>query len=209
MRLFLRAAALLPLAVFVASAQGIGVGVGTLVPQGELADGAKTGFVGIASLELGGRMALRAEALWANSDLNGRIVTDGSGVPLPEGAEVSGDVKFIGGLASLVFHLSVGPLKPYLLGGAGYYNRSGSQKAVDAAGELDELSLNESDVGYHFGAGIKPRRLGWSRRPSCCRVGLACRRDRSAASGGPPHALHRGPPAPRGDGRRNPASRAG
>jgi hypothetical protein len=68
---------------------------------------------------------------------------------------VSGDVKFIGGLGTVVLHIGAGALRPYLLGGAGYYNRSGSQKATDAAGEFDELSLKGSDVGYHFGAGLK------------------------------------------------------
>lgn len=137
------------------SAQGIGLGVGTLVPQGDLADGAKAGFAGIASLEFGSRTALRIEALWANSNLDGQIISDGSGVPLPSNADVSGDVQFIGGLASLVFHLGVGPVRPYLIGGAGYYNRDVSQKASDAAGNFDELSLKESDLGFHFGAGLK------------------------------------------------------
>jgi hypothetical protein len=155
MRFFLRVPVLLAAAFFSAGAQGIGISVGTLVPQGDLADGAKTGFVGIASLEMGSQMALRVEALWANSDLKGRIITSADGVPVPENAQISGDVKFVGGLATLVFHLGAGPLRPYLLGGAGYYNRSGSQKAVDAAGELDELSLKESDLGFHAGAGIK------------------------------------------------------
>jgi hypothetical protein len=137
------------------AAQGIGLGVGTLVPQGDLAEGAKTGFVGIASLEFGSRTSLRIEALWANSSLDGRIISDGSGVPLPSNADVSGDVQFIGGLASLVFHLGEGPVRPYLMGGAGYYNRDVSQKASDAAGNLGELSLKESELGFHVGAGLK------------------------------------------------------
>jgi hypothetical protein len=111
---------------------------------------------------MGTALALRIEALWANSDLKGRLITDGSGVPLPSNADVSGDVKYIGGLASVVMHFGTGPLRPYVLGGAGYYNRSGSQRARDAAGELDELSLNESDFGLHFGAGVKVSVLGLS-----------------------------------------------
>jgi len=155
MRTFVRAGVILTLSASAAAAQGIGLGVGTLVPQGDLADGAKTGFTGIASFEFGSRVAFRAEALWANSDLKGRIITDGSGVPLPAEAEASGDVKYIGGLGTVVMHFGNGVLRPYILGGAGYYNRSGSQRARDAAGEFDELSLKESDFGLHFGAGLK------------------------------------------------------
>lgn len=155
MRVFLRLPVLLAAASLSAGAQGIGVSVGTLVPQGEYADGAKTGFVALVSLEMGTQLALRAEALWANSDLKGRLITSGSGVPVPENAQISGDVKLIGGLGTVVMHLGAGPLRPYLLGGAGYYNRSGSQKASEAAGEFDELSLDGSDLGFHFGAGIK------------------------------------------------------
>lgn len=145
-------------------AQGIGLGVGTMIPQGDLADGAKTGFAGIASIELGlgTRLALRGEALWANSDLDGQIVTDGSGVPLPSGTNVSGDVKFVGGLASLVLRFGDGPVRPYALGGAGYYRRSVSQKASGAVGDLGDLSVKESDLGYHFGAGLELTILGIS-----------------------------------------------
>jgi opacity protein-like surface antigen len=145
-----------------AAAQKIGLGVGTLVPQGDLADGAKSGFSAIASFEMGGRIALRAEALWANSSLNGAIITAPDGTPVPSGANVSGDVKVIGGLASLVLHLGVGPIQPYILAGAGYYNRSGSQNAPSAAAEFQHLSLNASKLGYHAGAGIKVTLLGIS-----------------------------------------------
>jgi hypothetical protein len=111
---------------------------------------------------MGRTFALRIEALWANSDLKGRLITDGSGVPLPSNADASGDVKYIAGLASAVMHFGSGALRPYVLGGLGYYNRSGSQRAADAAGEFDELSLKHSDVGLHFGAGIKLSIVGIS-----------------------------------------------
>lgn len=162
MRAILRAPVLVAVLSLSAGAQGIGVGVGTLVPQGDLADGAETGFAAIASLEMGTKLALRIEALWANSDLKGRIITDGSGVPLPSNADVSGDVKYIGGLASVVMHFGTGALRPYVLGGAGYYNRSGSQRVSEAAGEFDELSLKDSDFGLHFGAGVKLGVSGFS-----------------------------------------------
>jgi hypothetical protein len=144
------------------SAQGLGLGVGTMVPQGDLADGAKTGLAAIASLEFGGKTALRIEALWANSDLKGAIITSGNGVPLPDNANVSGDVRVIGGIASIVLHLSDGTLQPYLLGGAGYYNQSVAQNAGDAVNDFGDLSLKESKVGMHVGLGLKFNILGLS-----------------------------------------------
>lgn len=156
---------LMVLLVYVApplAAQGIGLGVGTLVPQGDLADGAKTGFAAIASLEMGGRIALRAEALWANSSLNGAIIKSADGTPVPSGAEVSGDVKLVGGLASLVLHMGLGPIQPYILGGAGYYNRNVSQDATGAASGLQHLSTKDSKLGYHVGVGLKFTIIGIS-----------------------------------------------
>lgn len=145
-----------------ASAQGLGLAVGTLVPQGDLADGAKTGFAGIVSFEFGGRLAIRAEGLWANSDLNGALIKSGSGVPVPSSANVSGSVKLVGGLGTVVLHMGLGPIQPYLLAGAGYYQRSVSQDASGAASDLSHLSRSESKLGYHFGAGIKVTVLGIS-----------------------------------------------
>ncbi|HYV97080.1 MAG TPA: hypothetical protein VE967_06480 [Gemmatimonadaceae bacterium] len=141
-------------------AQGLGLAVGTLVPQGHLASGAKSGLAAVASVELGG--LVRIEGLWANSDLRGAIIRNGDGVPLPESANVSGTVKLIGGIGSIVLHLGHGFLQPYLLGGAGYYNRSGAQDAKDAASDFRHLSLNASKVGVHFGAGLKFNLLGIS-----------------------------------------------
>lgn len=140
--------------------QGIGLGVGTLVPQGELADGAKTGFAAIASLEIGRKTAVRIEGLWANSDLKGAIIKDANGVPVPGNANISGDVKVIGGAASLVFHLGDGAVRPYLLGGIGYYNRKVAQDAKEAASEFRNLSLKDSDLGFHGGLGVKLDILG-------------------------------------------------
>lgn len=140
----------------------IGLGVGTLVPQGHLADGAKSGFAAIASLEMGGRIAIRAEALWANSALDGAIIKSADGTPVPSGADVSGDVKMIGGLGSIVLHMGVGPIQPYILAGAGYYNRNVSQNAPGAASGFQHLSTKDSKLGYHVGAGLKFTLLGIS-----------------------------------------------
>jgi hypothetical protein len=156
------AVALVAAASTVLPAQGLGVALGTLIPQGDLADGAKSGFVGIASAELGlsARWALRAEALWANSDLDGAIITGAGGASVPDNVEVSGDVKLVGGLGSVVFNLSEGFLRPYVLGGAGYYNRSVSQSASGAVGDLAKLNRDESTLGFHAGVGLRLSLLG-------------------------------------------------
>ncbi len=156
--------ALFLVAVFASTlpAQGLGLALGTLIPQGDLAEGAKSGFTGIASLELNlvSRLALRAEALWANSDLDGAIIKGSGGVSVPDNAAVSGDVRLVGGLASLTYTLSEGFLRPYLLGGAGYYRRSVSQSASGAAGDLAKLDRDESQLGLHAGVGIHFGLLG-------------------------------------------------
>jgi hypothetical protein len=136
--------------------------VGTLVPKGDYADGAKTGFSAIASLEMGGRVALRIEALWANSSLDGAVITAPDGTPVPAGTDVSGVVKMFGGMASLVLHLGVGPIQPYILGGAGYYNRNVSQDAAGAAAGLQHLSTKDSKLGYHAGVGLQLTVIGIS-----------------------------------------------
>ena len=138
-----------------AQAQLIGVGVGTLVPQGDLADHQKSGLAVSGNVEFGGRLKLRAELLWTNSDLKGVIITDPSGVPLPDDANVSGTVKYIAGLGSAVFYFGTGVFQPYVLGGGGYYSRSGAQDVKEAGQAVQHASLNDSDFGLHFGAGLK------------------------------------------------------
>src|SRR5262245_7089086 len=99
-RTFSRVALLTAVCAAPLSGQGIGFAVGTMIPQSELAKGTKTGLVAMPSLELGGSFAIRLEVLWANSDLKGAIIKSANGVPLPDDADVSGDVKLIGGLVS-------------------------------------------------------------------------------------------------------------
>jgi hypothetical protein len=154
-RWIVRLPVMVALCATTASAQGIGLGVGTLIPQGELADGAKSGLAAAASLEFGRKIALRAEVIWTNSDLDGIIITDPGDPPIPGSAELSGDVKLIGGAASLVFHLTDGAIRPYIFGGAGYYNRSVAQTASDAGTEISNLSRKESQLGFHGGVGLK------------------------------------------------------
>jgi hypothetical protein len=144
-------------------AQGLGLALGTMVPQGDLGKGAKSGFVAIPSLEIGGRIALRIEGLWANSDLDGVIIHKSpNGVPVPDNANVSGSVKLVGGLGTLVLNLGSGPLHPYVLAGVGWYHRSDAQHASGAVSDISDLSFKSSDVGYDAGVGIKLSLIGVS-----------------------------------------------
>lgn len=138
-----------------AQAQLIGVGVGTLVPQGDLATGAKSGLAAAANVEFGGRLKFRGELFWANSDLKGVIITDPDGIPLPDDANVSGSVKFLAGTASAVFYPVAGFFQPYVLGGVGMYSRTVAQDVEDVGNQLDDLRLKDSDFGFHFGGGLK------------------------------------------------------
>jgi opacity protein-like surface antigen len=136
-----------------AQAQLIGVGVGTLVPQGDLADGVKSGLAAAVNFEFGGRLKLRGEFFWANSDIKGAFSADG--IPLPDDANASGDVKFLAGTASAVFYPLAGMFQPYVLGGAGMYQRKVAQDVEDVGDEIDDLRLKDSDFGFHFGGGLK------------------------------------------------------
>ena len=141
----------------------LSLGVGTLIPQGTLAENAKSGFSGIAGLglPLGERFSLRLEALWANSDLDGALIKRSpDGVEVPDDAEISGDVRLVGGLASLTIDLASTGLRPYLLGGAGYYQRSVSQNATDALEQISRLDRDESVLGFHGGIGLRTSLLG-------------------------------------------------
>jgi hypothetical protein len=136
-----------------AQAQLIGVGVGTLVPQGDLADNVKSGLAASANVEFGSRFKIRAEFFWANSDIKGAFNADG--VPLPDDANVTGSVKFLAGTGSVVFYPLAGVFQPYVMGGAGMYSRTLAQDVEDVGDEIDDLRLKDSDFGFHFGGGLK------------------------------------------------------
>jgi hypothetical protein len=164
---FLRALALVallaPAARVDAQKLDLSLGLGTLIPQGTLAENSKSGFVGIAGLglPLGDRFGLRLEALWANSDLDGALLPSApGGITFPANGEISGDVRLVGGLASLTVDLGKAFLRPYVLGGAGYYQRSVSQTATDAFEQISRLDRDESVVGFHGGIGLRTSLLG-------------------------------------------------
>lgn len=142
---------------------GFGASIGANVPNGEFADGAKTGLVANGFVGVGtGRFGLRGELFWSRSDLDNAFIRKVGNTVLPSDGvgTVTGDVNLIGAAANLVLPLTQSVVKPYLIGGVGVYHR---RVAQDIGGTLDEfksLRDNQTDVGYNGGVGISIGGLG-------------------------------------------------
>ena len=120
------------------SAQGVrfGIGGGLLMPLGTYKDFDKMGWVAGADATywlMGAPVGIRADVQYSQT-------SEKSGV----GAHTT---KIIGGLAEVVYALGkkADPVRPYLLGGIGYYNVK-----VSVTG----ASASESKVGFGGGAGL-------------------------------------------------------
>src|SRR3982750_4824942 len=82
---------------------GFGASIGANVPNGEFADGAKTGLVVNGLVGVGtGRFGLRGELFWSRSDLDNAFIRKVGNRVLPETSSnaVTGDVNLIGGVAN-------------------------------------------------------------------------------------------------------------
>src|SRR4051812_46651551 len=87
---------------------GFGASIGANLPNGEFADGAKTGLVANGFVGVGaGRFGLRGELFWSRSDLDNPFIRKVGNDVLPETGSntVTGDVNLIGGVANLVLPL--------------------------------------------------------------------------------------------------------
>lgn len=149
----------LPLALEAQAGAGLRVGVaaGANLPNEEFADGAKTGLVfqGWAGLGLGA-LGLRGEIHYSRSDLDAPIIRQVGNSVLPENGigETSGNVDMLGLSINGVLNLPTPVIRPYLIGGVGWYSRDVKQ---DVQGDLDEfrdLSRTDSDFGWNAGAGL-------------------------------------------------------
>ena len=126
--------AALALAPSLAPAQGIryGAGVGLLMPLGDYKKLDKMGWVVAADVTKwmpGSMLGIRVEGSYSQTSHDG----------------ATGNDKIIGGMADLVyaFGLQAAQMRPYVLGGVGYYNVKESV-----------TSSSESKVGFGFGAGV-------------------------------------------------------
>lgn len=127
-------AAVLVLAPSVLVAQGIryGVGAGLLMPLGDYGTADKMGWAVGADVTKwmpGGMLGVRIEGSYSQTSHDG----------------ASGNFKIIGGAADLVyaFGVTAAQMRPYVLGGLGYYN---VKESVSGA--------SESKVGFGVGAGV-------------------------------------------------------
>jgi hypothetical protein len=142
---------------------GFGASVGAAVPNGEFADGVKTGLVANGFVGVGtGRFGLRGELFWSRSDLDNAFIRKVGNTVLPETGEntVTGDVNLVGAAASLVLPLTQSVVKPYLIGGVGVYHRRVAQNISGTVEEFQDLRDNQTDVGYNGGLGISIGGLG-------------------------------------------------
>jgi len=131
--------AALTLAPALASAQGIryGVGAGLLMPLSDYKTADKMGWVvggDVTKWMTGGMLGIRVEASYSQTK-------EASGV-------AAHSTKIFGGGADLVyaFGVAAAQMRPYVLGGLGYYNVK-----VDVTGVG---SASESKVGFGVGAGL-------------------------------------------------------
>jgi len=142
---------------------GFGASMGANVPNGEFADGAKTGLVVNGLVGVGtGRFGLRGELFWSRSDLDNAFIRKVGNKVLPETSSnaVTGDVNLIGGVANIVLPLSQSVVKPYLIGGVGVYHRRVAQNISGTVDEFQDLRDEQTNVGYNGGLGISIGGLG-------------------------------------------------
>jgi opacity protein-like surface antigen len=130
----------LALAAAPAHAQlSFGLAAGASTPSGSLNDRQNLGYNGLATVQLGVPafpFQLRADLQY--NSFGGKNFTDAF-----NRAQDGVDTRVISGSINGVFALLPGPVKPYLIGGVGYYDT--------------KLSGTESTrkLGYNYGAGVK------------------------------------------------------
>lgn len=108
----------------------IGLAVGAAIPVGDLADVYNTGYNGTVSLGLssvGTPIGLRLDGMY-----NKVLGRDDVSVNQP-------DARILGGTANLVYGLPGTGIRPYLIGGAGYY---GLKPDVDNIESENKFGLN-------------------------------------------------------------------
>ncbi len=105
--------------------------VGAAIPVGDFSDGFNTGFNGTAGLELnsiGSPVGVRFEGMYnkfgAREDVLGRNAPG---------------VRVVAGTANLVYGLPGQGIRPYLIGGGGYY---GWKRDTDGASSVNNFGLN-------------------------------------------------------------------
>jgi len=118
------------------SGLSFGAGGGLTLPLGDFGDVAKLGWHGLATVGYSpatGQIGFRGDFFYGQNSID------------EDAVGVGGKFKLAGGLASIVYSFkSAGSMKPYVLGGVGYFN---------AKGEPD-TGPSSSDNNIGFGGGV-------------------------------------------------------
>jgi opacity protein-like surface antigen len=117
----------------------IGLAGGATIPSGSLTDRQNLGYNGLATLQLG----VPAFPLQFRADLQYNSFGGKSFTNALNQAVDGSDTRVVSGSINGVFAILPGPVKPYLIGGVGYYDTQ--LKGTDATRKL----------GYNYGAGVK------------------------------------------------------
>jgi opacity protein-like surface antigen len=116
-----------------------GLAGGATIPSGSLNDRQNLGYNALATLQLG----VPAFPLQFRADLQYNSFGGKNFRNALNQAVDGNDTRVISGSANAVFSPLVGPVKPYLIGGVGYYDTQ--LEGTDATRKL----------GYNYGAGVK------------------------------------------------------
>lgn len=113
-----------------AKAMSLGISGGAAIPVGDFADVYKTGYNGTVSLmfnSVGTPLGIRVDGMFNQfGDKDDLIVS-------------RPDYRIIGGNVNLVYALPGAGMRPYLIGGAGYY---GQKPDVSGAKSVNDFGLN-------------------------------------------------------------------
>ncbi len=116
-----------------------GLAAGATTPSGSLNDRQNLGYNGLATVQL----AVPLFPLQLRADLQYNSFGGKDFINSFNAAVKGSDARVISGSVNGVFNLLPGPIKPYLIGGIGYYDTKFSGNG------------STRKVGYNYGAGVK------------------------------------------------------
>lgn len=132
----------------------LGLGGGYTSPSGDLGDFQKQGWNLLGTLQLGLPLmpvALRGDLQY--NSLSGRDFDVSNSIRAS-----AGEARIISATANAVWNIiPLGPVKPYLIGGAGYYSSNFSLDDVSGTFARDTRKF-----GYNYGVGVKVGLIGLS-----------------------------------------------
>jgi hypothetical protein len=118
-----------PLSAQYAKPVTLNIAAGAAIPVGDLSDGFNTGYngtVGLGLHSMGTPLGIRFEGMYNKLGAKDELVNQP-------------DIKIIGGTANLEYSLPGVGIRPYLIGGAGYY---GMKLDVNNAESVNKFGLN-------------------------------------------------------------------